>query len=115
MASRFSRASRSTFSLASRSARSAASLALTIGPLLLAHLARGSDGLPLLAALDHVRVVGTRPRLEFLERLLSRLGGPCEPLLHVLVLVAAHCILLGRLWGCGGHPDGRDADVAPIK
>src|SRR6185369_3988211 len=64
-------------------------------PLLFAGLAGLGNGLALGGARNHRRVVGTRPRLEFLERLLSRLGGPCEPLLHVLVLVAWHCILLG--------------------
>src|SRR6476469_8080683 len=59
----------------------------------LAHLAGGRNRRALFPPLDHLRVVRTRPRLEFLQRLLPRLGGPGEPLLHVVVLEASHCIL----------------------
>src|SRR5262245_11912377 len=69
----------------------------TFGPLRLAHRACGGDGLPLLPSPDHVGIIRARSRLEFLERLLPRLGGPGKPLLYVIVLIASHRILSGLL------------------
>src|SRR5205085_8319890 len=84
----------------------------------LAPLAGGRNRRALFPPLDHLRVVRTRPRLEFLQRLLPRLGGPGEPLLHVVVLEASHCILSrvlrrndGLILGSprlGRHPARRD-------
>src|SRR5438045_1529921 len=57
-------------------------LGLALG---LARLAGGRDRRTLLPPLHHLRVVRAGPGLELLQRLLPRLGGPGEPLLHVVV------------------------------
>src|SRR5262245_53919672 len=61
-------------------------LGLDGGALLFAGLAGVGDGFALGCSRDHCRIVCGRPCLELLQSLLSCLGGPCEPLLHVLVL-----------------------------
>src|SRR5262245_40831970 len=79
-------------------------LGFAFGPLRLAHGARSGDGLPLLPSPDHVGIVRPRSRLELLERLLPRLGGPGKPLLYVVVLIASHRILSGLLRRRDGLP-----------
>src|SRR5262245_34237489 len=72
-------------------------LGLAIGTLRLAHCTGSGNRLPLLPAPDHLRIIRPRSRLELFERLLPRFGGPGEPFLYVVVLIASHRILSGVL------------------